>query len=242
MADVIPFDFNGNQVRTFIGEDGEPWFIAKDVAQILGYGQTNSMNKVVDDEDKSKVTLQFGGNYRNQSLINESGVYQAIFSSTLPNAKTFKRWVTSEVLPQIRRTGSYSLSEVPQEWLKARAEGKIVRKEETDVIKAFVVYAEAQGSKNARMYYQNITLGTYRALFLLEQGGQWKDLRSYLSPLQLNQLGVAEHVAMKHIKEGMELGMHYKDVYAYAIGKVKEMAVLLGKQVPHSSGSVEKLK
>lgn len=88
--------------------DGEPWFVAKEVADILGYSQTNSMNKIIDAEDKHTHTiLQNGGNYVNQALINESGLYSAIFGSTLPKAKAFKHWVTSEVLPSIRKTGGY---------------------------------------------------------------------------------------------------------------------------------------
>ena len=110
MSNLVPFQFDDKEVRTVV-EGDEVWFIAQDVARALGYDQTNSMNKLIDSEDKKKTTLQNGGNYQNQSLINESGLYQAIFNSTLPAAKRFKKWVTSEVLPSIRKTGKYS---VPQ--------------------------------------------------------------------------------------------------------------------------------
>ena len=95
-----------------VNRDGEIWFVAKDIAAALGYAQTNNMNKLIDDEDKYIRNIQNGGNYVNQALINESGLYTAIFGSTLPNAKAFKKWVTSEVLPSIRKTGKYSVTPV----------------------------------------------------------------------------------------------------------------------------------
>ena len=91
--------------------DGEAWLAGKDVANILGYADPSSaVSKHVDDEDKTTLPIrQDGSNYQtNMTFINESGVYALVFSSKLPKAKEFKRWVTSEVLPAIRKTGSYS--------------------------------------------------------------------------------------------------------------------------------------
>lgn len=88
--------------------NGEPWFVGKDVAQALGYADTNKAIAMhVDEEDKlnDKTSLSLG--QRGGWLINESGLYSLILSSKLPNAKKFKRWVTSEVLPSIRQTGGY---------------------------------------------------------------------------------------------------------------------------------------
>lgn len=90
--------------------DGEPWFVGKDVATALGYKDTvNALKSHVDDEDKAgwRIATQFGE--KETTIINESGLYALIFSSQLPGAKKFKRWVTSEVLPSIRKTGSYSV-------------------------------------------------------------------------------------------------------------------------------------
>lgn len=94
-------------------EDDVLWFIASDVARALGYSQTSNMNKLIDDEDKRKRTIQNGVNHVNQSLITEAGLYQAIMASTLPAAKAFKRWVMSEVLPSIRKTGQYQVEKRP---------------------------------------------------------------------------------------------------------------------------------
>ncbi len=90
--------------------NNEPWFVGKDVAVILGYVDASSaVSKNVDKEDKTTLLLQQdGSNYKSKTIIiNESGLYSLIISSKLPTAKAFKRWVTSEVLPAIRKTGGY---------------------------------------------------------------------------------------------------------------------------------------
>ena len=99
------------EIRTLNIND-EPWFVGKDVAEILGYSNSkDALKKHVDEEDKQVIqrsqfaTLEIPN--RGMTIINESGLYSLILSSKLPNAKKFKRWVTSEVLPQIRRTGGY---------------------------------------------------------------------------------------------------------------------------------------
>ncbi|MGJ3757972.1 phage antirepressor [Limosilactobacillus fermentum] len=101
------FDFEDSNVRTVTIND-EPYFVGKDVATILGYKRTaDALKAHVDDEDK--LTRQFtdSGQNREMKVINESGLYSLILSSKLPSAKKFKRWVTSEVLPAIRKTGAY---------------------------------------------------------------------------------------------------------------------------------------
>lgn len=104
------------EIRTTV-IDGEPWFVGKDVATALGYSNTrDALSKHVDDEDKNTVAFRDGiqGN-PNQTVINESGLYSLVLSSKLPTAKKFKRWVTSEVLPTIRKTGSYSVKQAEQD-------------------------------------------------------------------------------------------------------------------------------
>lgn len=96
------------EVRSLV-INNEPWFVGKDVAEALGY--KNSKNAVpthVDEEDKLSTQIEYTGQKRNVTVINESGLYSLILSSKLPNAKKFKRWVTSEVLPTLRKTGSYT--------------------------------------------------------------------------------------------------------------------------------------
>lgn len=98
---------NFGQVRSMM-IDGEPWFVGKDITSILGYKDTaDALKKHIDSEDKLTRRFADSGQHREMIIINESGLYSLIMSSKLPKAKEFKRWVTSEVLPTIRKTGSY---------------------------------------------------------------------------------------------------------------------------------------
>ncbi|MCW1825750.1 BRO family protein [Enterobacter asburiae] len=107
---VKDFDFDGSAIRTLSDGAGEVWFVAKDVADILGYAETSNMTERLDDDEKRKHILQNGRNYTNQILINESGLYSAVMGSQKLEARRFKKWVTSEVLPTIRKTGGYNTS------------------------------------------------------------------------------------------------------------------------------------
>ncbi|HHQ4679075.1 TPA: BRO-N domain-containing protein [Aeromonas veronii] len=105
---LIMKSFENYQIRIITDEQGEPWFVAKDVCEALGY--TNSRKALadhVDEEDVTKRDTLTKGGVQAVSCINESGLYSLILSSKLENAKRMKRWVTSEVLPSIRKTGSY---------------------------------------------------------------------------------------------------------------------------------------
>ncbi len=115
MNELQIFNFDSNEVRTVVVNE-EPYFVGKDVATILGYSNTrDALNRHVDSEDKDVVKLDTLGGKQNQTLINESGLYSLIFSSKLDSAKRFKRWVTSEVLPQIRKQGFYMTNSLVQE-------------------------------------------------------------------------------------------------------------------------------
>lgn len=106
------------EIRT-IDQNGEPWFVGKDVAQALGYGEgkslANAVANHVDEQDKGVTELMTPGGTQKMVIINESGLYSLCFSSKLEGAKKFKRWVTSEVLPQIRKTGSYIMPKMTKE-------------------------------------------------------------------------------------------------------------------------------
>ena len=98
------------EIRTMVDEKGEPWFVGKDVARRLGYiNHRKALRDHVDEEDrKDGVTIRDSiGRDQEVTFINESGLYSLVLSSKLPQAKAFKRWVTAEVLPQIRKTGGY---------------------------------------------------------------------------------------------------------------------------------------
>lgn len=102
------FNFETQEVRTVI-KNNEPWFVGKDVAEILGYKRTaDAIRQHVDKEDKGVGEIQTPGGIQKMTIVNESGLYALIFGSKLPKAKAFKRWVTSEVLPSIRKHGMYA--------------------------------------------------------------------------------------------------------------------------------------
>lgn len=119
MNEITSYVFDGSNVRTLV-IDGQPYFVGKDVAEILGYANTrDALSKHVDSEDKNTVAIHDGikrGN-PNQTVINESGLYSLILGSKLPQAKKFKHWVTSEVLPSIRKHGAFMTNEKIEEVL-----------------------------------------------------------------------------------------------------------------------------
>ena len=99
------------EIRTIVDENSEPWFVGKDVAEILEYKDTDgALRKHVDSEDKLTRQISGSGQKRKMYVINESGLYSLIFSSKMEKAKEFKRWVTAEVLPAIRRDGGYMVA------------------------------------------------------------------------------------------------------------------------------------
>lgn len=107
MDEVQVFNFENSQVRV-VEIKGEPWFVGKDVAENLGYRNgSRDINRHVDEEDRQKLMLFDGNQQKSTIIVSESGLYSLILSSKLPTAKKFKRWVTSDVLPTIRKHGAY---------------------------------------------------------------------------------------------------------------------------------------
>ena len=147
------FNFEELSVRT-MNIDGEPYFVGKDVAEILGYKKTaNAINKHVDDEDKGVTKLGTPGGVQYVTIINESGLYSLIFSSKLESAKRFKRWVTSEVLPSIRKHGIYATDNVIEQTIqnpdyiihvltefKKEREGRLVAEQQVNELKPKATY------------------------------------------------------------------------------------------------------
>lgn len=107
MSAIELFQYESTELRTVI-RDGEPWFVAADVARILEYRMASDMTRRLDDEDKGYAKVRTPSGDQGMSIISESGLYDAIFRSNSDGAKPFRRWVTGEVMPAIRKTGSYS--------------------------------------------------------------------------------------------------------------------------------------
>lgn len=111
--EVTMFNFEGSDVRVIADAKGEPWFLAKDVCVILGIANYRDALTRLDDDEKDDVGITDTiGRVQQNSIINESGMYSLTMTSRKPEAKKFKKWVTSEVLPSIRKTGSYSTKPV----------------------------------------------------------------------------------------------------------------------------------
>lgn len=113
MNELQIFNFEGKDIRTVI-KDNQPWFVGKDVAEVLGYSNSRkALADHIDIEDKDDVTIRDAiGREQTATVINESGLYSLILKSQLPYAKRIKRWVTSEVLPSIRKYGAYITEDV----------------------------------------------------------------------------------------------------------------------------------
>lgn len=192
------FNFGSNEVRTLL-INNEPWFVGKDVASVLGYADTKkALRTHVDDEDKNIMSYEeFKGcqnapleNIPNRGLtvVNESGLYSLIMGSKLPNAKKFKRWVTSEVLPTLRKTGQYSIRdsytikdpiERAKRWIEEEEERQTLRLENAEM-KPKALFTDAvtasKGSVTigslAKMLTRNgITIGQNRLYEWLRENG-----------------------------------------------------------------------
>lgn len=118
MNDIIPFSFDGKSIRIVM--KGEiPWFVAKDVTDLLDISNTSDALSRLDDDEKSSGEIMTNGGSQIVSIINESGVYALVFSSRKENARLFRKWVTNDVLPKIRRTGNFSLSGgMSRDWIE----------------------------------------------------------------------------------------------------------------------------
>lgn len=171
MNELQLFNFKGSNIRTVL-VNNEPYFVGKDVADILGYKNgSRDINSHVDGSDKQKyqigtlgpsisheedkLTPSFNGSgqTRSMTIINESGLYSLIMSSKLPTAKEFKHWVTSEVLPSIRKHGAYMTSDMLEEvltnpdmlirlaqQLKAEKEGRLIAEQQVNELKPKATY------------------------------------------------------------------------------------------------------
>jgi len=175
------------EIRTVV-KDGEPWFVGKDVAEILGYSNTrDTLARRVDEEDKGVANCDTLGGNQKLTVVNESGLYSLILSSKLPNAKKFKKWVTSEVLPSIRKNGGYIVGQetMSDDELMARAlqvaQNKILeRDKQIETMKPKAIFADAVAASHtsiligdlAKLISQNgVSIGQKRLFKWLRDNG-----------------------------------------------------------------------
>ena len=115
--------------------DNEPWFVGKDVAEALGYSEPRSaVSKKIDEADRGVAEMETPSGKQNMTIINESGLYALIFGSKLESAKRFKHWVTSDVLPAIRKTGTYQKPMTTDQKIQLLAQGNVELTEKIDKV------------------------------------------------------------------------------------------------------------
>lgn len=195
-------------------KNGEPWFLAGDACRVLGI--KNSRDAVNEIAKKLKsagvvgvgiadMKIQTEAGARQATIINEQILYELIFNSRKQKAVLFRAWVTGEVLPSIRKHGFY------------RAEGKMIRRVETDAIQEFIEYAKSNGSQASERYYQIITKATNDILNI--GAGQ----RDNLTANQLEHLAMVERVIANALKDGVSKNLNYKDIYKLAATKARQV-------------------
>ena len=163
------------QVRTMTNDRGETFFVGKDVAEALGYKNTaDAIIKHVDKEDRSTIAIRDSAYETRAVVINESGLYSLVLSSKLEQAKAFKRWVTSEVLPLIRQTGTYSLHRKQIETLHHQIETLEPKAEYCDeVLDSVSCLTTTQIAKELSMTVSDLTRLLEHRRVMYKQSGQW---------------------------------------------------------------------
>lgn len=180
MTDLIIKHFGSKDIR-IIDKDGNPWFVAKDVCSVLGFDNPSDATKYLDSDEKTLISNPTGTGGSKTTIINESGLYSLILKSRKKEAKEFKKWVTSEVLPSIRKTGQYS-----DTWIVERAKSKSVRNGFTSTLKE-------HGYKSPIEYIK--TTNSMKK----ELGINCKRKKDDLSLIELCKVQAAENLSMINI-------------------------------------------
>ena len=151
MNHLQTFTFDGRAVRIVLGQDGEPWWIATEVGPILGLATDgHRTTRALDNDEKGLLTVETPGGPQEVVGINESGLYSLILKSRKPEAKAFKRWVTHEVIPAIRKTGSYSVRTMsPAEQLLSQAQVLVDHERQIQVLQTKVDAIETRAQEAA---------------------------------------------------------------------------------------------
>lgn len=188
--------------------DGEPWLYAKDVCKVLKLGDVYQATGRLDEDEKRVLEATPPKTYnvrrrRGKILISEAGFYSLVLTSRTPEAHEFKRWVTHEVLPAIRRDGEYKAV-----WNEARTGGKVTRRKLTDAVKEFVEYLAGRGEldRPEKTWYQIFSKLVNRILDI-------SDERDDLPAKKLFEIDTCENIIAKTIASGMAASKAHHDIY-----------------------------
>lgn len=154
MKELQVFKNDAFKVRA-IEKDGNFWFIASDVAEILDYRMASDMTRILDEEEKGTHIIHTHGGNQSVTMINESGVFSAILKSRKPEAKAFKKWVTSEVLPTIRKTGGYLNPKI--DWTDLDNIQKVIDVAKEERSKRIKLEEEARQNAPKLEFYENVS-------------------------------------------------------------------------------------
>lgn len=238
------FDYGENQVRTIL-KDEQPWFIAKDVCNVLELNDVSKAVSRLDEDEKGTSTILTPGGSQNLLIINEAGLYSLILTSRKEEAKTFKRWITHDVLPTIRRTGGYvanedmfvesyfsALDDAQKLMLKAMLENTRKLKEQNSIMQPKAEYFDALVDRNLLTNFRDtakeLQVGPKKFVdWLLERKFVYRDQKGKLKPY-------AQHVPdLFKLKEWERNGK--ADVQTLVTPKGKEtFRLLLEKQTKAS--------
>lgn len=182
--ECLNFAFNGIGLRVVRDEDGQPWFVASDVAYALEYRMASDMARSLDDDERGTQIVRTPSGDQTMLVINESGLYHAILMSRKSEAKAFKKWVTSEVLPSIRRTGSYTANPINPSKLSRlqlielaliAEQERIALEEKVQVLEpkaaALERIAEAEGNMNITQAAKTLQMPPKRLFTWLSRNG-----------------------------------------------------------------------
>lgn len=206
MSEIQIFNYNSSEVRT-IQKDGEPWFVLKDVCQVLDLGSPHKVAERLDPDEKGRNLIPTPGGDQEMTIINESGLYNVILRSDKPEAKPFRKWVTSEVLPTIRRHGMYATPDTVEkmladpdttikllETIKQERAARLALEAQAEADKPKVLFADAVSASHssilvgdlAKLLRQNgVEIGQNRLFrFLREKGYLCSQGERYNLPTQ----------------------------------------------------------
>ena len=202
-------------------------------------------NHIVDLEEFGIIRFEIRKSKRGKPTeycyLNETQTYFLItLMRNNKNAIKFKKELVREFMRMRKALIKVQANHQNEQWKQARLDGKAIRLETTDTIKEFVEYAVKQGSKNAVMYYSNITRMENKALFIMEQ--RFENVRQMLDGQQLSTLKVADKMVSDTLLEGMEESMHYKDIYKLAKKRLSEFSKLVKPTIVISSTELKIIK
>ncbi len=243
MNELQVFNYESNEVRTVM-IDGEPWFVLKDVCQVLGISKYRDVASRLDDDERGLFKMDTLGGLQEMTIINESGLYSVILRSDKPEAKPFRKWVTSKVLPSIRKTGEYSTSKTIQDTTKASlAEARLLNsqaRERNSRVKEASMWLEIAKVASVPSYfaicahYASTALAGKEVLPLPETGGRTytaKEVGEILGGISANKIG---RLANKNDLKTPEYGVEVWDKSPHS-----------GKQIPswrYNEKGVERLR